>query len=151
MSLVVWGGFLGVSFWINVVFSLVIHSGTCASCRHLSISSASLSWMEVNFLNYLTLRIQPWPIRLVPPGNFRRHSIPRLCLPIQDNCYHSPRCVFWYEWQCFSYLRPFPILAGIHTEIKSLLGEGSYLSRFTKVHKKKENNDFKFLKAIVFI
>ena len=26
-----------------------------------------------------------------------------------------------------------------------------YLSRFTKVHKKKENNAFKFLKAIVFI
>ena len=90
----------------------------------------------------MTLRIQPWPIHLVPPGNFRRHSIPRLCLPIQDNFYHSPRC--------FSFLRSFPIWAGIHTEINSLLGERLYLSRFTKEHKKKENNAFKFLKAIVF-
>ena len=71
----------------------------------------------------LTLWIQPWPMHLVPPGNFRRHSIPRLCLPIRDNYYHSPRCVFWFEWQCSSYLRSFPILAGIHAEIKSLLGE----------------------------
>ena len=39
------------SFWIIVVFPLVIQSGTCASCRHLFISSASQSWMEVNFLN----------------------------------------------------------------------------------------------------
>ena len=34
-----------------MVFPLVIQSGTYASCRHLFISSASLSWMEVNFLN----------------------------------------------------------------------------------------------------
>ena len=99
----------------------------------------------------LTLWIQPWPMRLVPPGNFRRHSIHRLCLPIRNNYYHSPRCVFWSEWQCSSYLRSFPILAGIYAEIKSLLGERLYLSRFTKVRKKKENNAFKFLKAIVFI
>ena len=39
------------SFWINEVLSLVIQSGTCASCKHLFISSASLSWMEENFLN----------------------------------------------------------------------------------------------------
>ena len=29
----------------------MFQSGTCASCKHLFISSASLSWMEVNFLN----------------------------------------------------------------------------------------------------
>ena len=98
----------------------------------------------------LTLWIQPWPIHLVPPGNFHWHSIPQLCLPIQDNYYHSPHCVFWSEWQCFSHLRSFPILAGIYTKIKSLLGERLYLSWFTKVHKK-ENNTFKFLKAIIFI
>ena len=34
-----------------MVFPLVIQTGTCASHRHLFISSASLSWMEVNFLN----------------------------------------------------------------------------------------------------
>ena len=39
------------SFWINVVFPLVIQSGTCACCRHLFISRASLSWTEENFLN----------------------------------------------------------------------------------------------------
>ena len=78
------------------------------------------------------LWIQPWPMRLVPPGNFRRHSIPWLCLPIRDNYYQSPRCVFWSEWQCSSYLRSFPILAGIYAEIKSLLGESLYLLRFTK-------------------
>ena len=48
------------SFWINVVFILVIHSGTCAVCRHLFISSASLSWMEGNFLNQ-KLCIPSWP------------------------------------------------------------------------------------------
>ena len=37
-----------------------------------------------------------------------------------------------------------PILAGIHAEIKSLLRERLYLSRFIKVHKKKENNAFGF-------
>ena len=31
---------------------LVIHSDTCSSSRHLFISSASLSWMGVNFLNH---------------------------------------------------------------------------------------------------
>ena len=39
------------SFWINVIFPLVIHSGMSASCRHLFILIARLSWMEVNFLN----------------------------------------------------------------------------------------------------
>ena len=34
-----------------MVFPLVIQSDTCASCRHLFISSASLSRTEVNFLN----------------------------------------------------------------------------------------------------
>ena len=35
------------------------------------------------------------------------------------------------------------ILAGIHSEIKSLLGERLCLSRYTKIHKK-ENNAFGF-------
>ena len=39
------------SFWINEVLPVVIHSGTLASCRHLFISSASLSRIVVNFLN----------------------------------------------------------------------------------------------------
>ena len=47
-------------FWINVVFPLVIHSGTCAPCRHLFISSASLSRIEVNFLNQKPC-IPSWP------------------------------------------------------------------------------------------
>ena len=50
-SVVVWSGSLEGSFWIMVVFPLVINSGTCVPCRHLFISSASLSWMEMNFLN----------------------------------------------------------------------------------------------------
>ena len=36
----------------------------------------------------------PWSMHLVPPGNFHWHSIPRLCLPIRDNYYHAPHCVF---------------------------------------------------------
>ena len=83
-------------------------------------------------MSALTLWIKPWLMRLVPPGNFRWQSIPRLCLPIRDNYYHSPCCVFWFEWQCSSYLRLFPILAEIHAKIKSLLGERLYLLRFTK-------------------
>ena len=47
-------------FWINVVFPLVIQSGTCASCKHLFISSASLSWMKVNSLNQNPC-IPSWP------------------------------------------------------------------------------------------
>ena len=38
------------SFSINAVFPLVNQPGTCASCKHLFLSSASLSRMEVNFL-----------------------------------------------------------------------------------------------------
>ena len=34
-----------------MVFPLVIQTGTRTSSKHLFISSASLSWMEVNFLN----------------------------------------------------------------------------------------------------
>ena len=116
-----------------------------------SITNSIFVKIRKTFRSILTLRLQPWPIRLAPPGNFRRHSTPRLCLPIRDHCYHSPRCVFWSEWQCFSYLRSFPIWAGVHAEIKSLLGERLYPSRLTKVHRKKENNAFKFLKAFVFI
>ena len=48
------------SFWTNVVFLLVIHSGMCVSCRHLYISSASLSWIVVNFLNQNTC-LPSWP------------------------------------------------------------------------------------------
>ena len=39
------------SFWINLVLHLVIESGTIAHCKHLFISSATLSLMEVNFLS----------------------------------------------------------------------------------------------------
>ena len=39
---------------------MVIHSGTCAHCKHLFISSASLPWMEVNFLNQKPC-ILSWP------------------------------------------------------------------------------------------
>ena len=42
------------SFSINVVFPLVLQSGTCASGRVLFISSASMSWMELNFWNQST-------------------------------------------------------------------------------------------------
>ena len=41
-------------------------------------------------------------IRLVLPGNFRWHSIPRLCLPIWDNYYHSPHCLL--IWMAAFYL-----------------------------------------------
>ena len=34
-----------------MIFPLVIHSGASVSCNHLFISIASLSWMELNFLN----------------------------------------------------------------------------------------------------
>ena len=51
---------LGLFFFINVVLLLVIHSGTCALCRHLFISNNSLSWMEVNFLNQKPF-IPLWP------------------------------------------------------------------------------------------
>ena len=40
------------SFWIRVgFFFLVIHSGMSVSWKHPFILIASLSWMEVNFLN----------------------------------------------------------------------------------------------------
>ena len=48
----------------NVIFPFVIHSGTCAPCRHLSISGASLSWMDVNFLNQKPC-ILSWPSNLL--------------------------------------------------------------------------------------
>ena len=102
----------------------------------------------IHFCLSLTLWIQPWPMRLVLPGNFHRHSVPRLCLPIWDNYYHSPRCVFWSEWQCSSNLRSFPILAGIHAEIKSLLGERLYLSRFTKCIKRRKTMLSNFSKLL---
>ena len=41
-------------------FHLVIYAGTSAPCKHLFISSASLSWMEVNFLNQISC-IPSWP------------------------------------------------------------------------------------------
>ena len=41
-------------------FFLVTHSGTCAPCKHLFISSASLPWMEVNFLDQKPC-IPSWP------------------------------------------------------------------------------------------
>ena len=97
---------------------------------------------------FLTWWIQPWPMRLVPPGNFRQHSIPQLCLLIRDNYYHSPRCVFWFEWQCYSKLRSFPILAGIQTEIKSLLGERLYLLRFTKCIRRRKTTFSVFSKLL---
>ena len=37
------------SFWIRVVFLLVIHSSMSVSCKHLFILISSLSWIEVNF------------------------------------------------------------------------------------------------------
>ena len=52
-------------------------------------------------MSTLFIWIQPWPIRLVPPGNFR------LCLPLRDNWYHSPCCAFWSEWRCFCCLRSY--------------------------------------------
>ena len=36
------------------------------------------------------------------------------------------------------------ILAGIHAEVKSLIGEKLFLSQFIKIHKKKQNNAFDF-------
>ena len=45
---------------INAVLPLVILSGTCPVCRHLFISNASLSWIEVNFLNQKPC-ILSWP------------------------------------------------------------------------------------------
>ena len=48
------------SFSINVVFPFVIHSSSCDVCRNLFISSASLPWMEVNFLNQKPC-IPSWP------------------------------------------------------------------------------------------
>ena len=41
------------------------------------------------------------------------------------------------------------ILAGIHAEVKSLFGEKLFLSQFTKMHKKKENNAFGFFFCII--
>ena len=38
-------------FWIKVVFPRVIHSDTCAPCKHVLISCASLLWLEGHFLN----------------------------------------------------------------------------------------------------
>ena len=96
----------------------------------------------------LPLWIQSWPMRLVPPGNFRWHPIPRLCMLIRDNYYHSPCCVFWFEWQCSSYLRSFPVLAGIHTEIKLLLGERLYLLRFTKCIRRRKTTLSNFSKLL---
>ena len=59
-----------VSFWINVVFLLFTHSGTSyAPCRHLFISSGSLSWMDVNFLKQKPC-IQSWPSVLHPVWYF---------------------------------------------------------------------------------
>ena len=43
-----------------MVLPLVIYSGMCGPCRHLFISSTSLSWMEVNFLNQKPC-ISSWP------------------------------------------------------------------------------------------
>ena len=42
---------LRLSFWINVIFLLIVLSDTCTSCDHLFILIACLSWMEVIFLN----------------------------------------------------------------------------------------------------
>ena len=48
------------SFWVNMVFPLVIHSGTCSPCMYLFLSRTSLSWMVVNFLNQNPC-IPSWP------------------------------------------------------------------------------------------
>ena len=57
---IVWSGSFFRSFCVNVVLPLVIHSGTCAVFRHLFISRASVSWMEVNFFNQKPC-IPSWP------------------------------------------------------------------------------------------
>ena len=48
------------SFKVCMVFPLVIHSGTCVPCKHLFISTDSLSWTELNFLNQKPC-ILSWP------------------------------------------------------------------------------------------
>ena len=45
-----WRWFLiGWSFWIRVIFLLVIHSSILVSSRHLHSFKASLLWMDINF------------------------------------------------------------------------------------------------------
>ena len=47
-------------FWIKMVFPLVIHSGIPIFCKHLFLSIASQSGMEVIFLNQYPL-MPSWP------------------------------------------------------------------------------------------
>ena len=98
-------------FLINVVFPLVIHSGTCAVCRHLFISNASLSWMEVFFLNQKPW-IPSWPgvfhfdislmlfwvnLYLFPLSDLLQalRILSPCCLSIRPF-----RCVFWLPYFC---------------------------------------------------
>ena len=48
------------SFWIRMIFLLVIHSGIFDPFKHLLCSRANLSWMDVNSLNE-NLCIPSWP------------------------------------------------------------------------------------------
>ena len=65
------------SFWTRVVFPLVIHSGTLASCWHLFISSVILSWIEVNFLPESIYSIMAWRF---PVGHFLMLFWVNLCI-----------------------------------------------------------------------
>ena len=107
----------------------------CAPCRHLFISSASLSWMEVNFLNQ-NLSMPSWPgvfqfeIFLVlfwvnwcvfPLSDLLQVLLILLpcCLSIQLFCYVFLVAIFWSKIVWFllhlvvgMFLRPLPTLVG---------------------------------------
>ena len=118
-----WNGFFQQNIWRSY--------HTILYCQHITKAFHNQEWPKelchacifitvIGPAGSLTLQIQPGPIRLVPPVNFCRHSIPQFCLPIRDNCYLSPCCVFWSQWWCFSYLRLFPLWELIQFWLESM-------------------------------
>ena len=93
------------SSWISVVFLLIIYLGIFASPKHLLSSRASLSWMDVNFLNQNPC-MPSWP------GVFQFSTF--LLVALSDSrCLSTSVLSFFFHvflsFQLFCYVLPVPI------------------------------------------
>ena len=97
------------SFWISVVFPLVLHLGISFFCMHLFISVASLSCMGVNFINQ-----NPCKARGFPVGYLLKCCIEPVAVYVHLRAFlkHSQLCFcVVYPFDLFVMIFPFPYFA----------------------------------------
>ena len=92
---------LSGSFWIRVVFTLVIHTGISVFCMYLFILVASLSCVKVNFLSQ-----NQWMSSR--PGIFQFDRFFKCCLD-RFGVYVYPRAFFEHSQLCFHVIYTFPL------------------------------------------